>query len=232
MLQIPHTPACAPFFASRHSFRLLLSTSTGLDSLHIPKNGDEYPYMHITRLTAASGKLLPLQSEMEHMRNTKPPCCSGKGLPQPDGERIGPSGIYGYPSVIYTILTAMLTLLMARKISGPDRNRGDGCPCFPRIFQHFRYGRPFLTDPALVFWLLLPFFTLIYWRPASFESRFRRADSRWPRTRHRPSIQIFCPAHPGLSRHKLVVPLSPRLLSQDLPGPRHLEDCLELPYSR
>ena len=27
----------------------------GLDSQHIPKNGDEYPYEHITRLTAASG---------------------------------------------------------------------------------------------------------------------------------------------------------------------------------
>ena len=28
----------------------------GLDSEHIPKNGDEYPYEHITRLTAASGQ--------------------------------------------------------------------------------------------------------------------------------------------------------------------------------
>ena len=26
----------------------------GLDSQHIPKNGDEYPYEHITRMTAAS----------------------------------------------------------------------------------------------------------------------------------------------------------------------------------
>ena len=31
----------------------------GLGSLHIPKNGDENPYIHITRLTAASGHLLP-----------------------------------------------------------------------------------------------------------------------------------------------------------------------------
>ncbi|HSM98719.1 MAG TPA: glycosyl transferase family 39, partial [Gallionella sp.] len=45
----------------------------GLDSQHIPKNGDEYPYEHITRLTADSGKLLPLRSQLDNMRNTKPP---------------------------------------------------------------------------------------------------------------------------------------------------------------
>ena len=45
----------------------------GLDSQHIPKNGDEYPYAHITRLTAGSGHLLPLQSQLDHMRDTKPP---------------------------------------------------------------------------------------------------------------------------------------------------------------
>ena len=28
----------------------------GLDNQHIHKNGDEYPYAHITRLTAASGQ--------------------------------------------------------------------------------------------------------------------------------------------------------------------------------
>ena len=45
----------------------------GLDSQNIPKNGDEYPYEHIVRLTASSGELLPLQSQLENMRNTKPP---------------------------------------------------------------------------------------------------------------------------------------------------------------
>ena len=45
----------------------------GLDSQYIPKNGDEYPYAHITRLTAESGHLLPLQSQLDHMRDTKPP---------------------------------------------------------------------------------------------------------------------------------------------------------------
>jgi hypothetical protein len=41
---------------------LVLAVATyfyGLDSQYIPKNGDEYPYAHITRMTAASGQLLP-----------------------------------------------------------------------------------------------------------------------------------------------------------------------------
>ena len=34
-----------------------------LDSRFAPKNGDEYPYMHIVRMTAQTGQWLPLQSE-------------------------------------------------------------------------------------------------------------------------------------------------------------------------
>jgi len=56
----------------------------GLDSQHIPKNGDEYPYEHIVRLTASSGKLLPLQSQLENMRNTKPPLLFWQGIASTD----------------------------------------------------------------------------------------------------------------------------------------------------
>ena len=52
----------------------------GLDSPHIPKNGDEFPYAHITRLTADSGHLLPLQSQLNNMRNTKPPLLFWQGI--------------------------------------------------------------------------------------------------------------------------------------------------------
>jgi hypothetical protein len=51
-----------------------------VDGLHIPKNGDEYPYEHIARLTAASGHFLPLQSELFEMRNTKPPLLFWQGI--------------------------------------------------------------------------------------------------------------------------------------------------------
>jgi 4-amino-4-deoxy-L-arabinose transferase-like glycosyltransferase len=39
------------------------------------------------------------------------------------------------------------------------------------FFTTYRYGRPFLTNAPEVFWLFVPFFTLLYWRPASFASR-------------------------------------------------------------
>lgn len=44
----------------------------GLDSRFAPKNGDEYVYMHITRMTAEAQTWLPLQSALEGMQNTKP----------------------------------------------------------------------------------------------------------------------------------------------------------------
>ena len=52
----------------------------GLNGLHIPRNGDENVYAHIARLTAQSGEWLPLQSELDHMRNTKPPLLFWQGI--------------------------------------------------------------------------------------------------------------------------------------------------------
>ncbi len=45
----------------------------GLGGQYNPTNGDELVYTHIARLTAASGHWLPLVSDLDHMRNTKPP---------------------------------------------------------------------------------------------------------------------------------------------------------------
>ena len=73
-------------------FILLLGVFTylyGLDSRFAPKNGDEYPYMHIVRMTADSGHWLPLQSEMDGIKNTKPPLIFGRGLPARIGQVSG-----------------------------------------------------------------------------------------------------------------------------------------------
>ncbi|MEQ1916372.1 MAG: glycosyl transferase family 39, partial [Gallionella sp.] len=86
----------------------------GLDSQYIPKNGDEYPYKHITRLTADSGHLLPLQSQMENMRNTKPPLLFWQGIASTDGGKHWDLWDLRYPSVIYTLLTAALLFLLGR----------------------------------------------------------------------------------------------------------------------
>jgi 4-amino-4-deoxy-L-arabinose transferase-like glycosyltransferase len=143
----------------------------GLDSQHIPKNGDEYPYEHITRLTAASGHLLPLQSELDGMRNTKPPLLFWQGIVSTHWGQAWDLWHLRYPSVVYTLLTALLTFLLARRLSGETESGFIAALTYLAFFSTYRYGRPFLVNPAEVFWLFLPFFTLLYWRPFSFDSR-------------------------------------------------------------
>src|ERR1022692_2463978 len=89
----------------------------GLDSQHIPKNGDEYVYEHITRLTADSGKLLPLQSQLDNMRNTKPPLLFWQGIVSTDSGRDWTLWNLRYPSVIYTLLTAAMLFMLGLKLS-------------------------------------------------------------------------------------------------------------------
>ncbi|ADE10559.1 ArnT family glycosyltransferase [Sideroxydans lithotrophicus] len=143
----------------------------GLDSQQIPKNGDEYPYEHITRLTAASGQLLPLQSELDGMRNTKPPLLFWQGIASTHWGQDWDLWHLRYPSVIYTLLTALLVFLLARKLSGQLQSGFIAALTFLAFFSTYRFGRPFLVNPPEVFWLFLPFFTLLYWRPAGFGSR-------------------------------------------------------------
>ena len=144
----------------------------GLDSQHIPKNGDEYPYEHITRLTAESGRLLPLQSELPGMRNTKPPLLFWQGIASTGWGRRWTLWNLRLPSVVYTLLTALLVFLLGSRLSG---RLGTGVVAglsFLAFFSTYRYGRPFLTNPPEVFWLFLPFFALLYWRKAAAASRF------------------------------------------------------------
>jgi len=152
----------------------------GLDSPHIPKNGDEFPYAHITRLTADSGHLLPLQSQLNNMRNTKPPLLFWQGIASTDWGKHWTWWNLRYPSVIYTLLTAVLVFLLGLRLT---RNQGGtpsealetgfiGALCFLAFFSTYRFGRPFLVNPAEVFWFFIPFFTLLYWRASAFDSRF------------------------------------------------------------
>ena len=142
----------------------------GLGSDHIPKNGDEFPYAHVTRITAGSGHLLPLRSEIESLRNTKPPLLFWQGIASTSWGRDWSLGRLRYPSVIYTLLTAAMVFLLGAKLSGRLETGFLALLVFLAFFSTYRYGRPFLTDAPLVFWLFLPFFVLLYWQPAAFES--------------------------------------------------------------
>lgn len=145
----------------------------GLDSQHVPKNGDEYPYEHITRLTAESGHLLPLQSQLEQMRNTKPPLIFWQGIAATHWGQDWTLWNLRYPSVIYTLLTALMVFLLGWRLSHMLETGFIALLSYLAFFSTYRYGRPFLVNPAEVFWFFLPFFTLLYFRPASFESRWK-----------------------------------------------------------
>ncbi len=145
----------------------------GLASPHIPKNGDEYPYTHITRLTAVSGRLLPLASELPGIRNTKPPLLFWQGIASTSRGRAFDLWHLRYPSVVYTLLTGLLVLLLGRRISGDTEVGFAAALSYLAFFGVYRYGRPFLTNAPESFWLFLPLFGLLYGRPASFASRIR-----------------------------------------------------------
>ncbi len=136
---------------------------TGLDGQHIPKNGDENPYVNITRLTAASGHWLPLQTDIEGMRNTKPPLLFWQGIVTTDHGRQWSLWNLRLPSVVYTLLTALLVGAVAWKAGAGPAAGIIGALSFLAFFSTYRYGRPFLTNAPETFWLFLPYAILI-WR--------------------------------------------------------------------
>jgi 4-amino-4-deoxy-L-arabinose transferase-like glycosyltransferase len=156
-------------------FILLLGVFTylyGLDSRFAPKNGDEYPYMHIVRMTADSGHWLPLQSEMDGIKNTKPPLIFWQGIASTDWASEWTLSNLRWPSVLYTGLTAFFLFLAVRRFSGKTQTGILAALVWLSFFATYRYGRPFLADPPEVFWLTLPFFAILYWGKSAFESKF------------------------------------------------------------
>lgn len=155
-------------------FILLLGVFTylyGLDSRFAPKNGDEYPYMHIVRMTADAGSWLPLQSEMDGIKNTKPPLVFWEGIASTAWGSDWSLFALRWPSVLYTGLTAFFLFITVARFSGKKETGLLAAFVWLSFFASYRYGRPFLTDPPEVFWLSLPFFALLYWGKAAFESK-------------------------------------------------------------
>ena len=76
----------------------------GLGGQYVPTNGDEMVYAHIARLTAASGHWLPLVSDLDHMRNTKPPLLFWQAMVA--GSYHWNMAALRFPSVLYTLLIA------------------------------------------------------------------------------------------------------------------------------
>jgi len=154
---------------------LLLGVFTylyGLDSRFAPKNGDEYPYMHIVRMTADAGSWLPLQSEMEGIKNTKPPLVFWQGIASSQWGSEWTLVALRWPSILYTGLTAFFLFLAVRRFSGRTQTGLLAAIVWLSFFATYRYGRTFLTDPPEVFFLSLPLLALLYWGKTAFESKF------------------------------------------------------------
>lgn len=155
-------------------FILLLGVFTylyGLDSRFAPKNGDEYPYMHIVRMTADAGAWLPLQSEMDGIKNTKPPLVFWEGIASTGWGSDWTLLALRWPSVLYTGLTALFLFLAVARFSGKKQTGLLAALVWLSFFATYRYGRPFLTDPPEVFWLSVPFFAFLYWGKAALDSK-------------------------------------------------------------
>jgi 4-amino-4-deoxy-L-arabinose transferase-like glycosyltransferase len=144
----------------------------GIESRFAPKNGDEYPYTHIVRMTNASGHWLPLMSEMEGIKNTKPPLLFWQGMLSSQRGQSWSLIDLRWPSLLYTALTALLLALAASKVT---KNLSLGILAgliWLAFFNTYRYGRPYLAEPPEIFWLSLPFFGLLLFGKRAFESKW------------------------------------------------------------
>ena len=144
-----------------------------LGSEHAATNPDEHLYWQITRMTAEGGEWLPLKNLNEAERNTKPPALFWQGIVMTDWGQHWELWRLRLPVALYTLATAALVLLLARRLSGNTATGLLAALVFLAFFSTYRYGRVVLTSTPETFWFFLPFFVLLFWRP--------RADGlNWP----------------------------------------------------
>ncbi len=166
----PSSPVPAQRFdASTLAWLALLAVAVaiyafGLGGQYIPSNGDELVYSHIARLTAASQQWLPLVSELDHMRNTKPPLLFWQGMLASDWGRHWNQTALRAPSLLYTLLTTGAILWSVRRITGNLRSACIAACVYLAFFCTFRFGRTYLTSAPETFWLNVPMFWLLWAR--------------------------------------------------------------------
>src|ERR1035437_9551893 len=142
----------------------LLVYAFGLGGQYNPSNGDELVYTHIARLTAESGHWLPLVSDLDHMRNTKPPVLFWQAMVAGDWGRHWSLAALRAPSLIYTLLIAGALAWTVQKISHNLRSACLAACVYLAFFSTFRYGRTFLTSAPETFWPSVPMFWLLWLR--------------------------------------------------------------------
>ena len=109
----------------------------GLGGQYVPSNGDELVYSHIARLTAASGHWLPLVSDLDHMRNTKPPLLFWQAMLAGDWGRNWSMAALRAPSVAYTLLIALAVGALAQRLTQNLRQGLLAACIYLAFFFHF-----------------------------------------------------------------------------------------------
>ena len=132
-----------------------------LGSDHAATNGDELLYAQMTYATAESGHWLPLQTMIERHRNTKPPGLFWQGLVSTGWAQSYNLWNLRWPSVLYTLATALMVFLITRKISSNTSTGLLAALVYLAFFGTYRYGRVFLTSAPETFWIFLPFCVLL-----------------------------------------------------------------------
>lgn len=166
----------------------------GLGGDHIPRLGDELVYAHIARLTADTGRWLPLVSSYDFMRNTKPPLLFWQAMAAGGWGEHWTLLNLRLPSVVYSwaiaLMVGLLTWKVVRSEATPAPEAGPGAAtaadrssraitlgaiaalAYLSFLSSYRYGRPYLTASPETFWLFGVFFALA-WSPAKLLA------SRW-----------------------------------------------------
>jgi putative flippase GtrA len=176
---------------------------------NIPRNGDELVYTHIAfktwLQTQATGAWLPLASELDHMRNTKPPLLFWQAMVVPWLGLEWKLLWLRVPSLLYTLANTALVVWAARALATDWlRHKAEPAP-FPKVlnantlglmagliflgcFSTYRYGRPYLTSAIETFWMNLPFWWLLC---QVLRARHHTKSGVTPDTTFQPTHSLF-----------------------------------------
>lgn len=196
----------------------VLTYFLGLDGQYVPTNGDELVYTHIARLTAASGHWLPLVSELDHMRNTKPPLLFWQAMVAGNWGQHWTMTALRAPSVTYTMLISFAVGWTVLQITRDARRALLAACIYLAFFCTFRFGRTYLTSAPESFWLNLPVFFFLWWQ-LKFSSTSSTAHIPMPETvLGRDKLHTRTP-NTLASR---MFSVTPRMMVADEPHPRTL----------
>ena len=149
------TPVPGPVACALGAAFAAFSYLYGLDSIFAPAIGDEPLYLQIARVTARSGRFLPLVAE-RGINDTKPPLLFWQGILASGFGSSWELWRLRLPVVAMTLCTAALVGWLAARVS---TRRAAGLVA-ALVFLGFRstiqHGRPFLTNAGETLFLFLP----------------------------------------------------------------------------